>query len=155
MFFKNLRKNLIPPGEKGITIRRRFEDGDVCRRCGKCCHQGFVVGGQFVLIPELPCKYLAKNGDEIYYCKVYETRNEVPWCNPCNEKTVKQGLFPPDCSYVQGVVNYHGKSLSSEEDREKVRKALRKRVKYMPRPDYIRAADWTRFLKMLYDLCQK
>jgi len=151
MIFKALRKNAIPDGEKGRDIRERFKDEGACRRCGKCCHQGFIIGGRFILVPELPCKHLTGDNNGGYSCAVYEKRHEVEWCNPCNEKTVKQGLFPPDCAYVQGVINYHGKTTTPDEDREKVRKALRRRLKYMPRPEYIRARDWANFLKSLYE----
>ena len=151
MLFRKLQKNAVPDGEEGRLIRERFKNDGTCRHCGQCCHQGFIVGSMFILIPELPCKYLASDGNGGFNCEVYEKRRHVEWCNPCNEKTVKQGLFPPDCSYVQGVINYHGKMLPPDADRDKVRKALRRRVKYMPRPDCIRARDWANFLKSLYE----
>ena len=155
MLFKGLRKNAIPRGEEGRKIKERFADEDACKQCGTCCHQGFIVCGYFILVPELPCKYLDQNGDGKYYCTTYETRDSVEWCHRCNVKTVKQGLFPEDCSYTRGVINYEGKMLPPKGEEDRIRRALRKRVKYMPRPDYIRASDWAKFMRTIHPPKQK
>jgi len=140
------RKNVIPRGEEGRAIRERFNDESACKRCGKCCYQGFVVKGYFILMPDLPCRYLVSDGNGHMVCSEYERRHEIEWCNPANPKTARQGLFPPDCAYVQGIKNYHGKIPPPEGQKEKIRKILYKRVKEMQCPEHLKQEDWLRFL---------
>lgn len=151
MLFKGFKKNIIPDGEEGRRIREKLRDENLCRKCGKCCHLGFIVDGVFVLCYKLPCKYLKENGDGTYHCVVYENRHRVEWCNPCTEETIREGLFPPDCVYVQGIPNYRGKmELPPDEiKKRKINKKILRQVKYMPKPEYIRDADWVQFLREL------
>lgn len=151
MLFKGFKKNTLPPGDEGRKVRERLKDESLCRKCGKCCHLGFIVDGIFVLCPQLPCKYLEENGDGTFHCKVYEDRHKVKWCNPCTEETIKEGLFPPDCVYVQGIPDYRGKIELPEEEMEKrkIRKKILRQVKYMPKPEYINPTDWANFMREL------
>jgi len=127
MKLPKIRKNVIPRGEKGRRIKEKFKDESLCKRCGKCCYQGFVVCGYYIMIPELPCEYLVPDGNGHMICKEYENRGEIDWCNYVNARTIRQGLFPPDCVYVRGVINYHGKILPPGDQEERIRKALLRR----------------------------
>ena len=149
MRFPRFRKNVIPSGEKGRAIKERFKDEDICRKCGKCCYQGFVVCGFYVMVPELPCKYLVKSDNGKQICSAYEKRHELSWCHTANVSTVRKGLFPPDCVYVEGLINYHGKTVPPETHRERIRETLLKRVRYMSCPEYLKKEDWRRFLVAL------
>jgi len=144
-----IRKNVIPHGEKGRIIRERFDDESACKRCGKCCYQGFIVRGYYIMIPDLPCRYLKPDGEGRTVCEVYEHRHKIEWCNTANPKTAKAGLFPPDCAYVEGIINYHGKILPPPEEEERINKALLKRVRRMDCPEAIRLEDWLNFLARL------
>ena len=144
-----LHRNSLPKGQRGKEIRERFEREEVCSRCGECCFQGYFLGNRHVLIHELPCVYLVKTGDGTTSCKEYKRRHEIPWCNFVNYRTVKRGLFPPDCTYIQGIPNYNGKKESSPEEWGKVKRVLKKRMKNYPCPEYIRPQDWLLFLKSL------
>ncbi len=149
MKLPKIRKNVIPRGEKGRRIKKRFEDESLCKKCGKCCYQGFVVCGYYVIMPELPCKHLVSDGAGHMICNVYDKRDGLEWCNNVCAATVRQGLFPPDCAYVRGVVNYHGKILPPKGEEERIRKALFRRVKKTSCPDYLKQEDWLRFLMRL------
>ncbi len=149
MRLPRIRKNVIPRGEEGRRIKGRFEDENACKRCGKCCYQGFIVKGLYIMIPELPCRYLKPDGNGRTICEVYENRDKIDWCNTANVKTVKEGLFPPDCAYVQGVINYRGKILPPPEQEERINRELFKRVKRMSCPEPIRLEDWLNFLSRL------
>lgn len=153
MLFKGFRKNIIPDGDEGREIRERLKDESLCRKCGKCCHLGFIVGGIFFFFPQLPCKFLKENGDSTYHCEVYEKRDRIEWCNPCKEETIMEGLFPPDCVYVQGIPNYRGKIElpEDENERNRIKKKILRQVRYMPKPEYIKPTDWARFMRELQE----
>jgi len=146
MKFPQFRKNIIPRGEEGRLLKERFKNENVCKNCGQCCYQGFMVCGCYIMAPELPCKYLVRSDNGRQVCGIYEKRHELSWCNTVNVSTVRKGLFPADCVYVQGMINYHGKSLIPKEREERIRKALLRRLKFMSCPEYLRKEDWRRFI---------
>jgi len=143
-------RNRIPKGNEGDAIRQRIGDDSVCTRCGKCCHQGFLVKGRFIFVPELPCRYLERNDDGTYACSVYDKRHRVPWCHAVSEETLSRGLFPADCGYVQGIPKYRGKELMQPADQETVRRHLVKFLRDYPRPRWIRADKWDEFKQRLF-----
>ena len=146
MKFPRFRKNIIPRGEEGRLIKEQFQNEEICKRCGKCCYQGFMVYGYYIMAPELPCKYLVPSDNGQQICGVYNKRHELSWCNAVNISTVRKGLFPADCVYVQGMINYHGKTLTPKDHKERIRKALLKRLKFTSCPEYLRKEDWRRFI---------
>ena len=99
-------RNRIPKGPAGDAIRERFGDDSACTRCDKCCHQGFIIKGQFIFIPELPCRYLDRMDDGRYRCTVFATRHHVPWCHAVTEETVgdsARGINPSILPYLPNL----------------------------------------------------
>jgi len=74
----------------------------LCRRCGRCCYEKFIVDGH-VFNTRTPCRYLDVKTN---LCTIYERRFEVnPHC-----LDVAGGIafhaFPADCPYVRGLGDY-------------------------------------------------
>lgn len=74
----------------------------LCRRCGRCCYEKFIVDGR-VFTTRRPCRHLDAS---THLCTVYEKRFEV---NPrCLD--VKRGIafhvFPATCPYVRDLSDY-------------------------------------------------
>ena len=92
----------------------------LCRRCGRCCYEKFIVDGR-VFTTRTPCKFL---DEKTMLCKVYGERFEKnPKCLTV-EQGIEFGVFPADCPYVRGRGDY----LPAEEgwlDGEVVRKIER------------------------------
>ena len=89
----------------------------LCRRCGRCCYEKFIVDGH-VFTTRRPCPHLDV---KTHLCAVYEKRFEVnPRCLDV-PRGIELGVFPADCPYVRDLPNY----LPSEEgwlDEETARK---------------------------------
>ena len=92
----------------------------LCRRCGRCCYEKFIVDGH-VFTTRTPCRHLDVKTN---LCTVYEERFEVnPQCLDVAGGIVFHA-FPADCPYVRGLRDY----LPSEEgwlDDEVARKVER------------------------------
>ncbi len=79
----------------------------LCRRCGRCCYEKFIVDGR-VFTTRTPCPHLDV---QTRLCTVYERRFQVnPRCLDV-EQGIQLGVFPASCPYVQGLRDY----LPSEE----------------------------------------
>ena len=70
-----------------------------CRRCGMSCHFAIEAGGERLIIPEIHCLHLARDGARAH-CTVYERRFEAaPWCHEAVE-AAKVGLLGQGCPYA-------------------------------------------------------
>jgi len=86
--------SLPPPGSP--------EHEALCRRCGRCCYEKFIVDGH-VFNTRRPCPYLDTRTN---LCTVYDHRFEV---NPrCLDVAagIALGVFPADCPYVRDLPGY-------------------------------------------------
>lgn len=64
-----------------VDDRAHQEHEALCRRCGMSCHFAVPVNGLAVVLDELRCRFLGRDGEGRYGCTVYERRFEVaPWC---------------------------------------------------------------------------
>jgi len=71
-----------------------------CQRCGVSCHftLRFDEPAQDIVVWNLGCKFLAKEGTQ-YKCQVYDQRFEkAPWCHPY-DVAVPVGMMRTDCPY--------------------------------------------------------
>ena len=103
-----------------MTQRLTAEHEALCRRCGRCCYEKFIIDNH-VFTTRTPCQFLdVKNNT----CKVYDHRFEAnPRCLTV-EQGIDFGVFPADCPYVKGLENY----LPAEDgwlEQETVRKVER------------------------------
>ncbi len=132
----------------GITpeIKERFENEDLCRRCGICCRSGTEVKGRMVLLKDLPCRHLSHEPGGKTYCRIYEHRERTGWCYKINLQGLQKKLFPPDCPYVQGLKGYKGKIELTDEQFQEVIPILRNLFPLVDRPEYIKKKDWDYFM---------
>lgn len=87
---------------KDATNRSPAAHEALCRRCGRCCYEKYVVEER-VFTSRKPCPHLDV---KTRCCKVYEQRRKVnPRCVTVAEG-INMGVFPADCPYVQGVKGY-------------------------------------------------
>ena len=98
----------------------------LCRRCGRCCYEKFIVDGA-VFTSRTPCPHLDV---QTRLCTVYEMRFKVnPRCLDV-EEGIKFGVFPASCPYVRGLRDYQPSEegwLEEEVVRQIERGALRSR----------------------------
>jgi uncharacterized cysteine cluster protein YcgN (CxxCxxCC family) len=81
----------------------------LCRRCGISCHFAVPVNGLAVVVDELHCRFLVRDGTR-FNCSVYEDRFDLaPWCANMDE-ALENGLVAQDCPYTAGVAGYRGKT---------------------------------------------
>ena len=74
----------------------------LCRRCGRCCYEKFIVDGS-VFTRRTPCPHLDV---QTHLCTVYERRFQVnPRCLDV-EQGIQFGVFPASCPYVRGLRDY-------------------------------------------------
>lgn len=74
----------------------------LCRRCGRCCYEKFIVDGH-VLTTRKPCRYLDVKTN---LCTVYENRfDRNPRCLSVREG-IERRVFPADCPYVRHRPDY-------------------------------------------------
>lgn len=123
--------------------KERFKDESLCTNCGACCHLSFELGEETVVVEELPCRYLRYNEKGESYCTTYETRLEKGFCYKVSARSVRWGLFPYDCPYVEGIPGYKGKI--SLKDHPELLEPLIAEYKDTERPEFIRAKDWHAF----------
>ncbi len=75
---------------------------DLCRRCGKCCHQK-IRFGEVVVITDIPCEFLDPLTN---LCTVYPERfSRQPLCSTA-AVSAATGALPDDCPYVGGMSGY-------------------------------------------------
>jgi len=146
-------RDLIEAGI-GITpeVRAGFQEEERCRRCGRCCYSAIRIKDRMVLLEDLPCKYLAFEPDGRASCSVYERRESTGWCHHINAESVRKELFPPDCPYVAPIARYRGKIAVSAAEFEELKPILQGVFHGFPRPEYVRAGDWDRFLHQTLQL---
>lgn len=132
----------VPP-----EFKNRFADESLCRRCGRCCYCGVKVQGRMVALKDLPCKHLDYLPDGRAACQVYPLREKTGWCHPISVESVRKELYPADCPYLEGLAGYRGKTDLSAEEFESLTPVLRKIFKRRPKPEYVRARDWERFIR--------
>ncbi len=98
----------------------------LCRRCGRCCYEKFIVDG-CVFTRRTPCPHLDVR---TRLCTVYERRFQVnPRCLDV-EQGIKFGVFPASCPYVRGLRDYKPSEegwLEEDVARQVERGALRSR----------------------------
>ncbi|MFO8057017.1 MAG: hypothetical protein R6V10_06960 [bacterium] len=133
-------------------VRQRFDDESLCQRCGKCCHAAIRVRDRMVLLQDLPCRYLSYQEDGHALCTVYHLREFTGWCCQTSVESVRKELYPPDCPYVQDIPHYRGKIELSAEEFEEIKPVLRKIFKGWPRPSYVTAKAWERFIHRTLEL---
>ena len=91
----------------------RIRLGDeICRRCGRCCYEKIEFEGE-VYYTDVPCEKL----DPVSrLCTVYENRHVArPGCTPLTPRTIRKGILPGDCPYVEGIENYPAPHSAEEE----------------------------------------
>ena len=92
-----------------------FEDHEaMCRRCGISCHFAVPVNGLPVVVDDLHCRFLVREGEGdlggLYRCSVYEERFErAPWCATASE-ALEDRLLAQDCPYTRFASGYRGKT---------------------------------------------
>ncbi|MDR1744499.1 MAG: hypothetical protein LBS30_01965, partial [Planctomycetota bacterium] len=75
---------------------------DLCRRCGRCCHQK-IRFGTVVVITDIPCEFLDPLTN---LCTVYPERFvRQPLCSTA-AVSAATGTLPDDCPYVAGMSGY-------------------------------------------------
>lgn len=100
----------------------------LCRRCGMSCHFAVPVNGLAVVIDELRCKFLARDSDGRFLCRVYERRfDAAPWCHTAHS-ALSGGFLAQDCPYARGMAGYRGKVRLSPALLRKVLPAIRAEV---------------------------
>ena len=138
---------LFSPGYKiPPEVEARFADEALCRRCGRCCHSAIKVERKFVLLLDLPCRYLDWEADGRAGCRIYARRENTDFCNRLSRSSIARDLFPPDCPYVQGIPDYQGKIVVSEAEFRALRPALQKIFQDYPQPRAVTRRHWRRFL---------
>jgi len=143
------RKSLAIPEE----IAQKFSDESLCRKCGQCCYSSVLYQDRLTIIPDLPCKYLKKQNENMAICSIYSERQKVArWCNNVTKDTVCKGLFPDDCPYVQNIPGYQGKVMISGQEKERFYLWLSRTFPDQIRPEYISELDWGKFILMLNNL---
>jgi hypothetical protein len=97
--------------EVPTLTRIRLRD-EICRRCGRCCYEKIEFEGE-VYYTDVPCEKL----DPVTrLCTVYENRHVArPGCTPLTPRTIRQGILPADCPYVEGIENYPAPHSAEEE----------------------------------------
>jgi hypothetical protein len=99
-----------------------------CRRCGMSCHFAIEFRGERLIIPEIHCLYLGRDGAK-RACTVYDRRFELaPWCQT-GDAAAAAGFLAWDCPYTAGRdVPGGGKRWATDAQRHAllphVRKAL-------------------------------
>jgi len=127
--------NSNTPQKVGAHLDSLVERGDLekmCVKCGVCCFVSIPVklGDKVykIAIPELPCKFLVREGQATRVCSVYPTRHaKAPWCMDLFQGAI-HGTFPTFCPYVKSMDGYVGSNLLSEEHYNRVRDTLKKAV---------------------------
>jgi hypothetical protein len=152
MAFRVLQSLAIQHFRITPEIMARFKDESLCRRCGLCCHSGVRHKGRMILLKDLPCKHLVYETENFSRCRIYDRREEISWCNKVSVRNVARGLFPEDCPYVQGIKNYSGKVVLSEDEFKEILPELRRVFHDYPRPEYISEATWNRFIYEVLEL---
>lgn len=87
-----------------MTRRRKpdLKHEALCRRCGSCCYEKFVVQDT-VFTSRTPCKFL---NEKTRLCTVYARRFEMNSRCADVESGIRLGVFPADCPYVKGREGY-------------------------------------------------
>ena len=74
----------------------------LCRGCGRCCYEKFIVDGH-VFTTRNPCEFFDEATSS---CKVYDRRQQAnPRCLTV-EQGIQFGVFPADCPYVTDLPDY-------------------------------------------------
>ncbi len=76
----------------------------LCTRCGTSCHYAVPVNGLPVVVDDLHCRFLERDGHADgaarFRCSVYERRFEAaPWCATVDE-ALREGYLGQTCGYV-------------------------------------------------------
>ena len=103
------------------------EHESLCTRCGTSCLFAIDVDDVPIVIPELRCRFLKRDGDGRHLCSVYEDRFErAPWCETALD-ALKEGLLGQECGYVRalGPRDYVGKRRLTAEQRKTLLPILR------------------------------
>ena len=103
--FFAVRKNKIP-----AELEPRFSDETLCRKCGTCCNGSIHYQGKLVIIPELPCRFLAPQPDGKVLCKVYDKRQKLArWCQKVSKTSIAKGCFPTTARMLRASQTTTGK----------------------------------------------
>ena len=74
----------------------------MCRRCGKCCRDKYIIGDS-IYFGGGSCRHLDPDTN---LCTIYENRHEInPQCLSV-EKGIDLGVFPAGCPYVADKPRY-------------------------------------------------
>jgi uncharacterized cysteine cluster protein YcgN (CxxCxxCC family) len=77
-------------------------DDSLCRKCGKCCYEKFVIQG-VVVITDIPCEHLDTG---TCLCRIYADRHRLnPRCQPA-AAALRAGALAGDCPYVKDIPGY-------------------------------------------------
>jgi hypothetical protein len=84
------------------------------------CHFAIAFGDERLIIPEIHCLYLGRDGER-RHCTVYERRFELaPWCQTSDE-AARTGFLGWDCPYAAGIdLPGGGKRWASEAQRRAI-----------------------------------
>ncbi|MEW6775328.1 MAG: hypothetical protein AB1405_03490 [Bdellovibrionota bacterium] len=123
--------------------KARFEQESLCNDCGACCHLAFEVDGKRVSVKELPCKHLRYDAQGKSRCEIYSRRLETDFCCKVSARSVRMGLFPSDCPYVEGIEGYRG--AIPLESHPELRERVVQEYGSLECPEYIRPRDWLSF----------
>lgn len=100
----------------------------LCRRCGASCHTPILLGGKTVILPEIHCRFLARDTDGKALCTVYENRFErAPWCKTAREAFETDGLAH-DCPYARSIPGYRGRHWANPEERARMLPLIRRQL---------------------------
>lgn len=94
----------FPAGKRRLAVHRHPspEHEALCRHCGRCCYEKFIVDGH-VFTMRKPCRYLDVKTN---LCTVYDRRFKLnPRCLTVPEG-ITLGIFPAGCPYVQDLDDY-------------------------------------------------
>lgn len=102
---------------------------ELCTQCGDCCHATLHADNGMVVVPELPCRFLAVKSVGTYHCTVYEDRFHVaPWCRDLMTGMLT-GAYPVTCNYTKGFNGYVGGQVLSDKQYELLRPSLQKAIR--------------------------
>jgi uncharacterized protein len=78
------------------------EHESLCRRCGRCCYEKFIVDGRVFTLRK-PCAHLDESTN---LCKAYGERHDKNDRCLTVEQGIEWGVFPADCPYVKDLPDY-------------------------------------------------
>jgi uncharacterized cysteine cluster protein YcgN (CxxCxxCC family) len=79
-----------------------LEHETLCRKCGKCCREKYIVEG-IVFYGKEYCRFLDSS---TMLCRVYRKRATAnPDCLPVSAG-IKRGILPGGCPYVADIPDY-------------------------------------------------